>query len=106
MTSRSASLPVVLLRPYIRRLIVTAQVSLDVMRIFFFGGDWQAGVGCIYKQERAIYLSMAKSSGWALTKAACDILPDEHTPFSRPLRDPLGGRDSSSRVAMEWMVGA
>ncbi|KAJ5264876.1 hypothetical protein N7505_007669, partial [Penicillium chrysogenum] len=38
MTSRSASLPVVLLRPYIRRLIVTAQVSLDVMRIFFLAG--------------------------------------------------------------------
>ncbi|KAJ5555311.1 hypothetical protein N7535_007750 [Penicillium sp. DV-2018c] len=100
------------LRPYIRRLIVTAQDSPTVMQ-GFFGGDWEAGVGCIYKQERANYLFTAKSSGWAATKAAYDISPDEQTPFLRPLRDPsedeirVAEARWSEWLAMEdWMVGA
>lgn len=112
LSSRSASLPFISLRPYIRRLIVTAQDSLDFMQSFF-GEGWQAGVGCIYKQERAIYLFTAKSSGWASTKAAYDILPDEYTPFLRPLRDPsedeirVAESQWSEWLAMEdWMVGA
>ncbi|OQE18847.1 hypothetical protein PENFLA_c020G08805 [Penicillium flavigenum] len=100
------------LRPYIRRLIVTAQDSPTVMQ-GFFGGDWEAGVGCIYKQERVNYLFTAKSSGWASTKAAYDISPDEETPFLRPLRDPsedeirVAEARWSEWLAMEdWMVGA
>ncbi|OQE09479.1 hypothetical protein PENVUL_c006G01655 [Penicillium vulpinum] len=100
------------LRPYIRRLIVTAQDSPAVMQ-GFFGGDWEAGVGCIYKQERVNYLFTAKSSGWASTKAAYDISPDEETPFLRPLRDPsedeirMAEARWSEWLAMEdWMVGA
>ncbi|CAI7604469.1 unnamed protein product [Penicillium crustosum] len=100
------------LRPYIRRLIVTAQDSPTVMQ-GFFGGDWEAGVGCIYKQERVNYMFTAKSSGWASTKAAYDISPDEETPFLRPLRDPsedeirVAEARWSEWLAMEdWMVGA
>ncbi|KAJ5372349.1 hypothetical protein N7517_004355 [Penicillium concentricum] len=99
------------LRPYIRRLIVTAQDSPAVMQ-GFFGGDWEAGVGCIYKQERVNYLFTAKSSGWASTKAAYDISPDEGTPFLRPLRDPsedeirVAEARWSEWLAMEdWMIG-
>lgn len=99
------------LRPYVRRLIITAQDSPMIM-CAFFGGDWAAGVGCIYKQERANYLFTAKSSGWASTKAAYDILPDEQTPFLRPLREPSEDeiRAAEARwsewLAMEdWMVG-
>ncbi|KAJ5162282.1 hypothetical protein N7492_007674 [Penicillium capsulatum] len=100
------------LRPYVRRLIITAQDSPIAMRAFF-GDDWEAGVGCIYKQERINYLFTAKSSGWASTKAAYDILPDEQTPFLRPLREPCEEeiRAAEARwsewLAMEdWMVGA
>ncbi|KXG45884.1 uncharacterized protein PGRI_047400 [Penicillium griseofulvum] len=100
------------LRPYIRRLIVTAQDSPSVMQ-GFFGGDWEAGVGCIYKQERVNYLFTAKSSGWASTKAAYDISPEEETPFLRPLRDPsedeirVAETRWSEWMAMEdWMIGA
>ncbi|CAG7918713.1 unnamed protein product [Penicillium olsonii] len=110
--SASGSLPFVSLRLYIRRLIVTAQDSPSVMQ-GFFGPNWEAGVGCIYKQERANYLFTAKSSGWASTKEAYDISPDEQTPFLRPLRDPSEDelRVAESRwsewLAMEdWMVGA
>ncbi|KAF4771863.1 hypothetical protein HAV15_004776 [Penicillium sp. str.  len=78
------------LRPYIRRLIVTAQDSPTVMQ-GFFGGDWEAGVGCIYKQERVNYMFTAKSSGWASTKAAYDISPDEETPLLEAPARPLGG---------------
>lgn len=110
--SRStASTSSVSLRPYIRRLIVTAQDSPAVMRAFF-GDDWEAGVGCIYKQERMNYLFTAKGGGWASTKAAYDILPDEHASFLRPLRDPseeeLQAAETrwSEWLAMEdWMVG-
>ncbi|KAJ5357838.1 hypothetical protein N7541_004996 [Penicillium brevicompactum] len=111
-SSESGSLPFVSLRPYIRRLIVTAQDSPSIMQ-GFFGGDWEAGVGCIYKQERANYLFTAKSSGWASTKAAYDLSPDEQTPFLRPLRDPseeelrVAEARWSEWLAMEdWMVGA
>ena len=104
--------PFVSLRPYVRRLIITAQDSPGTMRAFF-GDDWQAGVGCIYKQERTNYLFTAKSSGWASTKAAYDILPDEQTPFLRPLREPSEDeiRAAEARwsewLAMEdWMVGS
>ncbi|KAJ5738404.1 hypothetical protein N7493_001559 [Penicillium malachiteum] len=100
------------LRPYVRRLIVTAQDSPTTMRAFF-GDNWEAGVGCIYKQERINYLFTAKSSGWADTKTAYDMLPDEQTPFLRPLRDPSEEeiRAAEARwsewLAMEdWMVGA
>ncbi|KAJ5692235.1 hypothetical protein N7462_001658 [Penicillium macrosclerotiorum] len=100
------------LRPYIRRLIVTAQDSPVILQAFF-GDGWQAGIGCIYKQERTNYLFTAKSSGWADTKAAYDIAPDELTPFLRPLRDPSEEeiRAAEARwsewLAMEdWMVGA
>ncbi|KAJ5119025.1 hypothetical protein N7448_010734 [Penicillium atrosanguineum] len=100
------------LRPYVRRLIITAQDSSLVMRAFF-GDDWAAGVGCIYKQERANYLFTAKSSGWGATKTAYDILPDEQAPFLRPLREPTEDeiRAAEARwsewLAMEdWMVGA
>lgn len=100
------------LRPYVRRLIVTAQDSPAIMHAFF-GDEWAAGVGCICKQERANYLFTAKSSGWADTKAAYDILPDELTPFLRPLREATEDeiRTAEARwsewLAMEdWMVGA
>lgn len=110
--SESTPSSFVSLRPYIRRLIVTAQDSPAVMQ-GFFGGDWEAGVGCIYKQERVNYMFTAKSSGWASTKAAYDISPDEETPFLRPLRDPsedeirVAEARWSEWLAMEdWMVGA
>lgn len=110
--SASASASFISLRPYVRRLIITAQDSPAVMQAFF-GADWEAGVGCIYKQERTNYLFTAKSSGWAKTKASYDILPDEQTPFLRPLRDPSEDeiRAAENRwsewLAMEdWMVGA
>ena len=100
------------LRPYVRRLIITAQDSPMTM-CAFFGDNWEAGVGCIYKQERTNYLFTAKSSGWASTKAAYDILPDEHTPFLRPLRDPsedeirtVEARWSEWLAMEDWMVGA
>lgn len=106
-----STLDFVSLRPYIRRLIVTAQDSPAVM-LAFFGGDWEAGVGCIYKQERSNYLFTAKSSGWADTKAAYDISPDEQTPFLRPLRDPsedeirvAEGRWSEWLAMEDWMIG-
>lgn len=104
--------PFVSLRLYIRRLIVTAQDSSANMQAFF-GDDWEAGVGCIYKQERSNYLFTAKSGGWASTKAAYDILPDEQVPFLRPLREPseseirIAEARWSEWLAMEdWMVGA
>ncbi|CAI7606576.1 unnamed protein product [Penicillium glandicola] len=110
--SGSASSSFISLRPYIRRLIVTAQDSPAVMQ-GFFGADWEAGVGCIYKQERVNYMFTAKSSGWASTKAAYDICPDEETPFLRPLRDPsedeirvAEGRWSEWLAMEDWMVGA
>ncbi|KAE8145684.1 hypothetical protein BDV25DRAFT_170297 [Aspergillus avenaceus] len=99
------------LRPYIRRLIATANDTPAVLQAFF-GNDWQSGVGCICKQERINYLFTAKSEGWSSTKAAYDILPDEQTPFLRPLREPTEEelRIAESRwsewLAMEdWMVG-
>ncbi|KAJ5930589.1 hypothetical protein N7466_006082 [Penicillium verhagenii] len=110
--SPQQSAPYVSLRPYVRRLIITAQDSPATMRAFF-GDDWEAGVGCIYKQERINYLFTAKSSGWADTKTAYDMLPDEQAPFLRPLRDPSEEeiRAAEARwsewLAMEdWMVGA
>ncbi|RAL12227.1 uncharacterized protein BO97DRAFT_470438 [Aspergillus homomorphus CBS 101889] len=77
----------VLLRRYIRRLVVTAHDSPEVL-MAFFGAEWTGGVGCVVQQERQTYLFTAKSSGWAATKAAYDLLPDEQTPFLRPLRAP------------------
>ncbi|KAJ5469599.1 hypothetical protein N7539_009217 [Penicillium diatomitis] len=104
--------PYVSLRPYMRRMIVTAQDTPPTMSAFF-GPDWPAGVGIILKQERLNYLFTAKSGGWAQTKAAYDILPDEQTPFLRPLRDPkeeelrVAEARWSEWLAMEdWMVGA
>ena len=104
--------PYVSLRPYVRRLIVTAQDSPATM-LAFFGADWEAGLGCIYKQERTNYLFTAKSGGWASTKAAYDILPDEQVPFLRPLRESSEEeiRNAEARwsewLAMEdWMLGA
>ncbi|KAJ5520382.1 hypothetical protein N7463_000835 [Penicillium fimorum] len=109
--SSSTPPPFISLRPYVRRLIVTAQDSPAIMQ-GFFGDEWEAGVGCIYKQERVNYLFTAKSSGWASTKTAYDISPDEETPFLRPLRDPSEDeiRAAEARwsewLAMEdWMIG-
>lgn len=99
------------LRPYIRRLIVTGHDGPSVLSAFF-GPNWQAGVGNICKQERVNYLFTAKSGGWASTKAAYDLLPDEQTPFLRALREPMEDeiREAEGRwsewLAMEdWMVG-
>lgn len=99
------------LRLYIRRLIVTGQDAPSILQTFF-GSDWEAGVGCIWKQERLNYLFTAKSSGWASTKDTYDILPDEQTPALRPLRNPTEDelRTADARwsewLAMEdWMVG-
>ncbi|KAJ6136952.1 hypothetical protein N7497_012204 [Penicillium chrysogenum] len=78
----------------------------------FFGDAWESGVTCILKEERVNYLFTAKSSGWASTKAAYDIQPDEQTPFLRPLRSPseheiqTAETQWSEWLAMEdWMVG-
>ncbi|KAL3493715.1 hypothetical protein BJX62DRAFT_72945 [Aspergillus germanicus] len=99
------------LRHYIRRLIVTGNDTPPILDALF-GADWEAGVGCIRRQERINYLFTAKSNGWAPTKAAYDILPDEHTPFLRPLNDATEQELSmaethwSEWLAMEdWMVG-
>ncbi|KAL3477540.1 hypothetical protein BJX99DRAFT_246116 [Aspergillus californicus] len=100
------------LRHYIRRLIVTANDTPGILEAFF-GSDWVGGVGSICKQERMNYLFTAKSNGWASTKAAYDILPDEHTPFVRPIQgvteQELSMADTqwSEWLAMEdWMVGS
>ncbi|KAJ6088119.1 hypothetical protein N7499_004301 [Penicillium canescens] len=87
------------LRQYIRRLIVTAQDSPAILRAFF-GDAWEAGVSCILEEERVNYLFTAKSSGWASTKAAYDILPDEQTPFLRPLRSP--SEDEIQTAEARW----
>ncbi|BDD63470.1 hypothetical protein MAP00_008355 [Monascus purpureus] len=107
----SNSYPFVSLRPYIRRLIVTGRDSASMMQVFF-GENWVGGIGPIRQQERVNYLFTAKSSGWASTKAAYDILPDEQTPFLRPLEQPLeeeirlAEAKWSEWLAMEdWMVG-
>ncbi|KAL2815001.1 hypothetical protein BJX63DRAFT_187471 [Aspergillus granulosus] len=99
------------LRHYVRRLIVTGNDTPTVLEAFF-GASWEAGVGCIRRQERINYLFTAKSNGWAATKAAYDVLPDEHTPFLRPLHDATEQELSmaethwSEWLAMEdWMVG-
>ncbi|KAK1140499.1 hypothetical protein N8T08_010344 [Aspergillus melleus] len=101
----------VCLRSYIRRLIVTGNDTPPVLQAFF-GADWEPGLGCVWKQERVNYLFSAKSGGWASTKAAYDILPDEQTPFLRPLHaateEELRVAESrwSEWLAMEdWMVG-
>ncbi|GAQ04669.1 hypothetical protein ALT_1990 [Aspergillus lentulus] len=98
-------------RTYIRRLIATGQDTPANLRLFF-GEDWVAGVGAIRQQERLNYLFAAKSGGWASTKSAYDILPDQQVPFLRPLREPeeeeLRVADArwSEWLAMEdWMVG-
>ena len=99
------------LRPYIRRLIVTGRDSPSLLQALF-GANWAAGIGPILHQERVNYLFTAKSCGWAATKAAYDILPDEHAPLLRPLRQPLEEeiRQAEARwsewLAMEdWMIG-
>ncbi|KAL2835636.1 hypothetical protein BJY01DRAFT_68981 [Aspergillus pseudoustus] len=100
------------LRHYVRRLIVTGNDTPAILEAFF-GADWEAGVGSIRRQERINYLFTAKSNGWASTKVAYDILPDEHTPFLRPLHDATEQELSmaethwSEWLAMEdWMVGS
>ncbi|KAL4918859.1 hypothetical protein BDW62DRAFT_200498 [Aspergillus aurantiobrunneus] len=99
------------LRHYIRRLVATGNDTPPVLEAFF-GGDWADGIGNICKQERMNYLFAAKSSGWASTKAAYDVLPDEHTPFLRPLQGATEEELSTAEkhwsewLAMEdWMVG-
>ncbi|KAL6235604.1 hypothetical protein BDW75DRAFT_209206 [Aspergillus navahoensis] len=99
------------LRHYIRRLVATGNdtpVTLEA----FFGAGWVNGVGNIAKQERLNYLFTAKSAGFAATKAAYDVLPDEHVPFLRPIRDATEEEISTAEkywsewMAMEdWMVG-
>jgi hypothetical protein len=99
------------LRQYIRRLIVTAHDSPSILLVFF-GGAWESGVACILKEERMNYLFAAKSNGWASTKTAYDILPDEQTPFLRPLRNPSENEIQTAEIQwsewlamQDWMVG-
>ncbi|KAL5001172.1 hypothetical protein BDV10DRAFT_160782 [Aspergillus recurvatus] len=99
------------LRHYIRRLVATGNDSPAILEAFF-GADWVDGVGSVAKQERLNYLFTAKSAGFAATKAAYDVLPDEHTPFLRPIRDATEEEISTAEkcwsewMAMEdWMVG-
>ncbi|KAL2829692.1 hypothetical protein BDW59DRAFT_141804 [Aspergillus cavernicola] len=99
------------LRHYLRRLIVTGNDTPPILEAFF-GAGWFGGVGCIWKQERINYLFTAKSVNWAKTKAAYDILPDEHTPFLRPIQGTteqelnMANAHWSEHLAMEdWMVG-
>ena len=110
-SSSQSSSSLVSLQPYIRRLIVTGQDTASVLHAFF-GDDWVAGVGCLCKEERLNYLFTAKSSGWAGTKQAYDIQPDELVPVLRPLREATEEelRTAEARwsewLAMEdWMVG-
>ncbi|KAF9892828.1 hypothetical protein FE257_000417 [Aspergillus nanangensis] len=110
-TTTTNTTPPISLRMYVRRLIVTAHDTPLVLSAFF-GPNWQAGVGSVCAQERINYLFTAKSEGWVATKAAYDVLPDEQTPFLRPLLDPTEEelRTAESRwsewLAMEdWMVG-
>ncbi|KAJ5982654.1 hypothetical protein N7451_012754 [Penicillium sp. IBT 35674x] len=106
------TIPFVSLRPYVRRLIITALDSSFVMRAFF-GDHWVAGVCCIHKQERANYLFMAKSSGWGATKAAYDTLPNEQAPFIKPLYEPSEDEIRAAEAQWsewlateDWMVGS
>ncbi|KAL4906317.1 hypothetical protein BDW74DRAFT_151715 [Aspergillus multicolor] len=99
------------LRHYIRRLVATGNDTPAILEAFF-GPDWVHGVGGIAKQERLNYLFTAKSAGYAATKAAYDILPDEHAPFLRPIRDASEEEITTAEkywsewMAMEdWMVG-
>ncbi|KAL3457872.1 hypothetical protein BJX64DRAFT_239587 [Aspergillus heterothallicus] len=110
-SSEKGSASQVSLRHYVRRLIVTGNDNPAILDAFF-GADWDAGVGPIRRQERINYLFTAKSNGWASTKSAYDVLPDEHTPFLRPLHDATEQELSmaethwSEWLAMEdWMVG-
>ena len=103
--------PFASLRQYIRRLIVTAHDSPSIL-LAFFGDAWEAGVTYILKEERVNYLFTAKSSGWASTKAAYDIQPDEQSPFLRPLRNPSELEIQSAEMQWsewltmeDWMVG-
>jgi len=99
------------LRPYIQRLIVTGNDTSSVLRDFF-GNNWKAGVEGLWKQERLNYLFTAKSRGWAATRDAYNILPDEQIPVLQPLRNPMEEELRTADVrwsewlAMEdWMVG-
>ncbi|KAL4978257.1 hypothetical protein BDW66DRAFT_130635 [Aspergillus desertorum] len=99
------------LRHYIRRLVATGNDTPAVLEAFF-GADWVNGVDSIAKQERVNYLFTAKSAGFAATKAAYDVLPDEHTPFLRPIHNATEEEISTAEkywsewMAMEdWMVG-
>lgn len=110
-TTTTATSSFISLRLYIRRLVVTGRDSSALMQALF-GDDWIAGVGPIRQQERVNYLFAAKSSGWAATKAAYDIAPDEQVPFLRPLAFAeeeeirLAEAKWSEWLAMEdWMVG-
>ncbi|KKA18426.1 hypothetical protein T310_7631 [Rasamsonia emersonii CBS 393.64] len=96
--------------PYIRRLVVTAMDTPNVLQ-GLFGDDWKLGIGHLHSQERINYLFAAKSGGWLSTKSQYDILPDETVPFLRPLRDPQEEeiRAAEARwsdwLAMEdWMI--
>ncbi|OKL55572.1 hypothetical protein UA08_09153 [Talaromyces atroroseus] len=109
--STNQQLPFSLTR-YIRRLVVTATDTPNIMQDLF-GANWIQGVGTIHSQERINYLFAAKSSGWLQTKAQYDVLPYETVPYLRPLRDPqeeeLRVAESlwSQWLAMEdWMVGS
>lgn len=100
------------LRLYIRRLVVTAHDMPFILQAFF-GDDWMAGVGSICRHECINYLFTAKSGGWASTKAVYDMLPDEHTPFLRPIYNTTEEELRTAEfgwsewLAMEdWMVGS
>ncbi|KAF5008317.1 hypothetical protein F66182_15656 [Fusarium sp. NRRL 66182] len=99
------------LDPYIRRLVVTATDTPDLMQELF-GPNWVQGVGRIHSRERINYLFSAKSGGWLKAKAQYDIPPYEMVPFLRSLRNPqedelrIAEALWSEWLAMEdWMVG-
>lgn len=102
---------IVLLVPYIRRLVVTAFDSPAVLH-GFFGDDWFAGIGGIHEAERRNYLFAAKSDAWLSVKRSYDMDDGQAVPFLRPLRDvtvaEIEAAESgwSEWLAMQdWMLG-
>ncbi|KYK54311.1 hypothetical protein DCS_06268 [Drechmeria coniospora] len=76
---------VVLVLPYVRRLVATGFDTPAVLH-GFFGDDWQQGIGPIHESERRNYLFAAKSDTWLKVKANYDMDEDQAVPFLRPLQ--------------------
>lgn len=102
---------IVLLVPYIRRLVVTAFDSPAILH-GFFGNDWAEGIGPIHETERRNYLFAAKSDPWLSVKASYDMEDGQMVPFLRPLRNvtvaEIEAAESgwSEWLAMQdWMLG-